>query len=55
VSEIDLAKNSFYAYRVDAQGKRIVSRKVRRKQFSIFMANLPPCLVAMKACGSSHD
>ena len=51
---IDLAKNSMHVYGVDAQGRQVLSKKVSRGKLSAFMANRPPCLVAMEACGSAH-
>lgn len=51
---IDLAKNSVHVYGVDAQGRQVLSKKVTRSKLSAFMANHPPCLVAMEACGSAH-
>jgi transposase len=51
---IDLAKNSAHVYGVDAQGCPVISKKLSRGKLSAFMVNLPPCLVAMEACGSAH-
>lgn len=51
---IDLAKNSMHLYGVDAQGRPVLSKKVSRGKLSAFMANRPPCRVAMEACGSAH-
>ena len=38
---------------VDAGGKAVVARKLRRKEVLVFFAKLPPCLVGMEACGSA--
>ncbi|WP_295402461.1 IS110 family transposase [uncultured Thiocystis sp.] len=43
-----------HVYGVDAQGRQVLSKKVSRGKLSAFMANRPPCLVAMEACGSAH-
>jgi transposase len=51
---IDLAKRSFHVYGVDDQGQRVVSKKLSRARLTEFMVKLPPCLVAMEACGSAH-
>ena len=32
----------------------MLSKKVTRGKLSAFMANRPPCLVAMEDCGSAH-
>jgi transposase len=51
---IDLAKRSFHVYGVDAAGQPVLSKKLTRAQLSAVIANLPPCMVAMEACGSAH-
>lgn len=45
---IDLAKNLFRVHGVDAKGKTIVKRQLRRRQLLPFMAQLPACLVEWK-------
>jgi transposase len=51
---LDLAKKVFQVHGVDAEGKVVVSRKLKRKEVLAFFAKLPPCLVGMEACGSAH-
>lgn len=51
---IDLAKSVFQVHAVDAQGRVVVSRALRRKDFLTFMSKIPPCLVGMEACASGH-
>jgi len=51
---LDLAKKVFQVHGVDAEGKVVVARKLRRKDVLAFFAKLPPCLVGMEACGSAH-
>lgn len=51
---IDLAKNSFSVYGVDAKGKQALSRTLSRAGVVPFFANLPSCLVGMEACASSE-
>jgi transposase len=51
---IDLAKRSFHVYGADGRGKPVFSKKLTRARLSPFVANLPPCTVAMEACGSAH-
>jgi transposase len=51
---LDIAKNSFHAYGVDAHGKKVVSKSLTRKQVLPFFANLSHCLVGIEACGGSH-
>ena len=51
---LDLAKKVFQVHGVDAEGKVVVARKLRRKEVLAFFAKLPPCLVGMEACGRAH-
>jgi transposase len=51
---IDLAKNVFQVHAVDARGKVVLRKQVRRGQVAQFFVNLPPCLIGMEACASSH-
>ena len=51
---IDLAKNSFQLHGVNQDGKVIKKKTLRRQELKEFMANRPPCLVGMEACGSAH-
>jgi transposase len=51
---IDLAKQSFHLCGMDAQGRRMFSKQVSRARLAQELANRPPCLVAMEACGSAH-
>ena len=51
---LDLAKNVFQVHGVDAHGKVLVRKKLRRAQVREFFAKLPPCLVGMEACGGAH-
>jgi transposase len=51
---IDLAKRSFHLHGVDGKGRQVLSKKLTRARLGAFVANLPPCTVAMEACGSAH-
>ena len=51
---IDLAKHVFQVHAVDAVGKVIVRKALRRVQVLPFFTKLSPCLVGMEACGTSH-
>lgn len=51
----DLAKRVIQVHAVDAAGRRVLSRSIRRDQFIVWCAQLPAgCLVAMEACSSAH-
>jgi transposase len=51
---LDLAKNVFQVHGVDAAGKIILQRQLRRSQVIAFFKTLPPCLVGMEACATGH-
>lgn len=51
---LDLAKNLFQVHGVDIAGRVLLRRKLRRGEMVDFFAGLPPCLIGMEACSSSH-
>ncbi len=52
---VDLAKNVIQVHGVDAAGRRVMTRAIKRDQFLAWCAQLAPgCLVAMEACSSAH-
>ncbi len=51
---LDLAKNVFQVHGVDAAGKVLARKQLRRAEVLRFFAALPPCLVGMEACGTAH-
>jgi hypothetical protein len=51
---IDLAKNSFQLHGVDEKGNKVLKKKLTRKQLVAFIAQLPPCLIGIEACGGAH-
>src|SRR5437016_11038962 len=51
---IDVAKNVFQLHGVDARGRAVLSRRVKRQQLLATVANLPACVIGMEACGSAH-
>jgi len=52
---IDLAKSVFHLHGVNEQGEMVMRKKLSRNKLAEFMFRLPSCLVAMEACGGSHD
>jgi transposase len=50
----DIAKSIFQVHGVDAQGKPVLQRKLRRAEVLRLFANIEPCLVGIEACHSSH-
>jgi transposase len=51
---LDLAKYVFEVHGVDARGKVVLRKRLRRSALSNFFANLPPCLVGMEASNGAH-
>jgi transposase len=51
---LDLAKSVFQVHGVDAQGRVVVAKRLRREAVLAFFANLPVCVVGMEACAGSH-
>jgi transposase len=51
---IDVAKNIFQLHGVDADGKVAVQKRVTRAKLRETIAQLPPCLIGMEACGSAQ-
>ena len=48
---LDLAKRVFQVHAVEAKARSLLARKLTRSQLIPFFAELPPCVVAMEACG----
>src|SRR6266498_3096567 len=51
---LDIAKSIFQVPGVDAEGNVVVRRKLKRRYIVAFFQKLPPCLVGIEACASSH-
>src|SRR5277367_2755248 len=51
---LDLAKHIFQVHCVDALGRVVVAKPIRRNKLLEFFASLPRCLVGLEACGSAH-
>jgi len=51
---LDMAKPVFQVRGIDAEGKAIVRRKLKRRYVLAFFEKLPPCLVGIEACATSH-
>jgi transposase len=44
---IDLAKNVFQVHGVDAHGKAVLKKQIRRDQLILYFRNLPACLIGI--------
>lgn len=51
---LDIAKSVFQVHGVDAQGGVVIRRQLKRRFVLAFFQKLPPCLVGIEACASSH-
>ena len=51
---LDIAKSVFQVHGVDADGNVILRRQLKRRYVMAFFQKLPPCLVGIEACASSH-
>jgi transposase len=51
---LDIAKSVFQVHGVDAAGQVVVRRQLRRRHVLAFFEKLPPSLVGIEACASSH-
>jgi transposase len=51
---LDLAKSVFQVHGIDADSKVVVRQQLKRGRVIAFFKKLPPCLIGMEACASSH-
>jgi len=51
---LDLAKNVFQVHGVDATGKVLLRKQLRRADVVRLFSGLSPCLVGMEACATAH-
>ena len=51
---LDLAKTVFQVHGIDGSGETVMRRQLRRGQVLPFFKKLPPCLVGLEACATSH-
>ena len=51
---LDIAKSVFQVHGVDAAGQVVIRRQLKRRAVLAFFQKLPPCLVGIEACASSH-
>ena len=51
---LDIAKSVFQVHGIDAEGKVIIRRQLKRRYVLSFFRKLPPCLVGIEACASAH-
>ena len=51
---LDIAKSIFQVHGVDADGQVLIRRKLKRRYVLALFAKMPPCLIGMEACATSH-
>lgn len=51
---VDLAKTTVSVHGVDEKGKAVLRKKMSPAALLHWLADVPPCLVGMEACGGAH-
>jgi transposase len=51
---LDIAKSVFQVHGVDAAGNVLIRRQIKRRYLLAFFQKLPPCVVGIEACATSH-
>jgi transposase len=51
---LDIAKSVFQVHGADAAGQVVIHRQLKRRRVLAFFEKLPPCLISIGACASSH-
>ena len=51
---LDIAKSVVQVHGIDAQGQVAIRRQLKRRYVLAFFEKLPPCLIGIEACASSH-
>jgi hypothetical protein len=51
---LDIAKSVFQVHGIDTAGQVLIRRRLRRSHVLKFFSSLPPCLIGIEACATSH-
>jgi transposase len=51
---LDIAKSVFQVHGVDGNGQLVIRRQLKRRYVLAFFQKLPPCVIGIEACASSH-
>lgn len=51
---LDLAKNVFQVHAVNAQGRVVERKQLRRSEVLSWFAKIEPCRIGLEACGGMH-
>jgi hypothetical protein len=51
---LDIAKSLFQVHGIDAEGRVVIRRQLKRRYVLAFFERLEPCLIGIEACASAH-
>src|SRR5260221_13500303 len=51
---LDLAKHVFQVHGIDAQGRTVLRKRLRRGQVLAFFSRISRCVVGLEACATAH-
>jgi len=51
---LDIAKSVFQVHGVDADGRVVIRRQLKRRYVLAFFEKVAPCLIGIEACASAH-
>jgi transposase len=51
---LDLGKHVFQVHGIDAAGRTVLRKRLRRGQVLAFFSRIPSCLVGLEACATGH-
>jgi transposase len=51
---LDIAKHVFQVRGIDADGRTVLRKRLRRPEVIAFFSDLAPCLIGMEACATAH-
>lgn len=51
---LDIAKSVFQLHGVDDTGTTVLQKRLTRARLLPFFEQLPPCLIGIEACATSH-
>jgi len=51
---LDIGKSVFQVHGEDGAGRIVIQQRLSRSQMAGFFGKLPPSLVGIEACGTSH-
>jgi transposase len=52
---LDIAKSVFQVHGIDAEGKVVIRRQLKRRYVLAFFQKLPPCMIGIEACARRDD